>query len=90
VEAAVGAARPGIIYAMPIYEFECGACGERFEELTSADATPNCPRCSGTDVTRLISLVSPTPKIGLRGGDARRSEAKRRDRRERERERRQR
>jgi putative FmdB family regulatory protein len=84
------AARPGIIYAMPIYEFVCAACGARFEELVAPDATPPCPSCAGTEVTRLISLVAPTPRIGLRGGDARRSEAKRRDSRERRRERKQR
>jgi putative FmdB family regulatory protein len=66
---------------MPIYEFRCGGCGEQFEELVAIDATPPCPRCGG-HAERLISLVSPPPKIGLRGGDARRSEAKRRARRE--------
>lgn len=75
---------------MPIYEFECTTCNERFEELTSADATPPCPACGGSEVRRMISLVAPTPKIGLRGRDARRSEAKRYDRRERKRERKQR
>lgn len=73
---------------MPIYEFECGSCGERFEELTSADATPPCPRCAAADARRLISLVAPPLKIGPRGRDARRMEAKRYDRRERQRERR--
>lgn len=73
---------------MPIYDFECGDCGERFEELVRREETPPCPRCSGTRVERRISLVAPTPKIGLRGGDARRSEARRRDRRERAAERR--
>jgi putative FmdB family regulatory protein len=68
---------------MPIYEFACGACGEHFEELTRADATPRCPACGATEAERLISLVAPRPKIGLRGNDARRSEAKRKERRER-------
>lgn len=73
---------------MPIYDFACGACGARFEELVRADATPPCPGCGKADrVERLISLVAPPLKIGLRGRDARRSEAKRYDRRERERER---
>jgi putative FmdB family regulatory protein len=85
-----GAARPGIIYAMPIYEFECAACGARFEELVARDSTPPCPSCASAEVTRLISLVAPTPRVGLRGGDARRSEAKRYDQRERRRERKQR
>jgi putative FmdB family regulatory protein len=71
---------------MPIYEFACAACGTRFEELTRADTTPSCPACGSGEVERLISLVAPTPRIGLRGRDARRSEAKRYDRRERARE----
>ncbi|MFL5782010.1 MAG: FmdB family zinc ribbon protein [Thermoleophilaceae bacterium] len=72
---------------MPIYEFECAVCGARFEELVALDAVPLCPSCGGHEVTRLISLVAPTPRVGLRGGDARRSEAKRYDQRERRRER---
>jgi putative FmdB family regulatory protein len=73
---------------VPIYEFACGRCGESFEELTSAGETPRCPKCSGSDVRRVFSTVSPTPRLGLRGGDARRSEAKRMARRERDAERR--
>ncbi|HKP91343.1 MAG TPA: zinc ribbon domain-containing protein [Thermoleophilaceae bacterium] len=72
---------------MPIYEFACGACGARFEELTRADETPPCPSCGARDgVERQISMPAPTPKIGLRGRDARRSEAQRYDKRERARE----
>ena len=41
--------------SMPIYEYRCRVCGERFEELTSADAAaPACPRC-GADAERLLS-----------------------------------
>jgi putative FmdB family regulatory protein len=67
---------------MPIYEFDCAACGERFDELAKLDETRPCPRCGGSDVERRVSPVS-TLRIGPRGGDARRSEARRRDRRER-------
>jgi putative FmdB family regulatory protein len=67
---------------VPIYEFDCAACGERFEELTKLDETPACPRCDGSEVERRVSPVA-TLRIGLRGGDARRSEARRRDQRER-------
>jgi putative FmdB family regulatory protein len=75
-------------FGVPIYEFDCLSCGAVFEELTKAEATPECPSCGGIDVDRRISLVAPTPRIGLRGGDARRSEARRRDSRERAAERR--
>jgi putative FmdB family regulatory protein len=41
--------------SMPIYEYRCGACGERSEELASADsAAPACPRC-GAETERLFS-----------------------------------
>jgi putative FmdB family regulatory protein len=73
---------------MPIYEFDCAGCGEGFEELVAMGATPACPHCGSREVERRISLVAPRLKIGLRGGDARRSEAKRRASRERAAERR--
>jgi putative FmdB family regulatory protein len=76
------------MFAVPIYEFECTRCGERFEELVKPDETPACPGCGEHDVQRRLSGQFGYLRIGLRGGDARRSEAKRRDRRERERERR--
>ncbi|MEK7330954.1 MAG: zinc ribbon domain-containing protein, partial [Candidatus Eisenbacteria bacterium] len=42
---------------MPIFEYRCTACGERFEALVSrADlATPHCPRCGAARAERLIS-----------------------------------
>jgi putative FmdB family regulatory protein len=41
--------------SMPIYEYRCGSCGERFEELTAADAAaPACRRC-GAETERLLS-----------------------------------
>ena len=70
---------------MPIYEFECQACGERFEELVGADAVPPCPACGG-EARRLLSQIGRPLKFGLRGGDARRSNATRSAREERKRE----
>jgi putative FmdB family regulatory protein len=70
---------------VPIYEFECGACGERFEELVRMGETPPCPACGG-ETRRLLSQVAPTPRIGLRGAAARKSDATRRAREERKRE----
>ena len=42
---------------MPIYEFECTACGERFERLVArpTDGGGACPRCHATDARRLLS-----------------------------------
>jgi len=44
---------------MPVYEYECQICGERFDKLVRSmhqeppDVT--CPACAGTEVRRLIS-----------------------------------
>ena len=43
---------------MPIYEYECSACGNRFEELVYSSAegdTPKCPKCASEEVNRAIS-----------------------------------
>jgi putative FmdB family regulatory protein len=42
---------------MPIYEFACKRCGERFEELVAAreEAELSCPRCGGGDLERRFS-----------------------------------
>lgn len=41
---------------MPIYEYQCRACGERTEILQRLDEAPlaHCPRCGGP-MTKLIS-----------------------------------
>jgi putative FmdB family regulatory protein len=71
---------------VPIYEFRCESCGTTFEELTSAGSVPSCPSCGDPGPRRLLSQVSPTPRIGLRGAAARRSDATRKAREERRRE----
>ena len=42
---------------MPLYEFECLDCGERFEALVlrGSDA-PACPACKSAKLEQLISL----------------------------------
>ena len=42
---------------MPIYEFECPACGHRFERLQKlSDADPTeCPECQGNGVKRRLT-----------------------------------
>lgn len=43
---------------MPLYEYQCSACGCRFEDLVSANApAPACPSCASRDVTRILSNV---------------------------------
>ncbi len=41
---------------MPIYEYLCEPCAERFEELVRAsDPAVACPSCGSTQVERLLS-----------------------------------
>jgi putative FmdB family regulatory protein len=43
---------------MPLYEFTCRACAERFEALVRNGVTPECPACGGHDLERILSLFS--------------------------------
>lgn len=50
---------------MPIYEYRCLDCKRRvsifwpsFSDLENENAVPQCPRCGGTDLSRLISRVA--------------------------------
>ncbi len=47
---------------MPIYEYRCPACGERYEALLSRsdEAAPRCPRCGGTRVEKMLSAFAVT------------------------------
>jgi putative FmdB family regulatory protein len=42
---------------MPTYEYQCDACGERFEKFQSMTAAPirKCPKCGKNKVRRLLS-----------------------------------
>ncbi len=41
---------------VPLYEYQCGKCGHRFEKIepTSASATKKCPKC-GSKAERLLA-----------------------------------
>jgi putative FmdB family regulatory protein len=46
---------------MPIYEYECLACGNRFDKLVrNVEKPPRivCPVCESLDVQRLISQIA--------------------------------
>jgi putative FmdB family regulatory protein len=75
------------IAPVPLYDFLCSGCGHEFEQLVPAGTDrATCPDCGSAEASRRPSPVSPMPRVGLRGGDARRAEAKRRAIRERRRE----
>ncbi|MFO7908621.1 zinc ribbon domain-containing protein [Vreelandella aquamarina] len=44
---------------MPIYEYECKACGQRLEKLQkmSADPLTQCPECHQEALSRLVSAA---------------------------------
>ena len=46
---------------MPLYEYECESCGERFEMLVSArnkDDAPECPVCGSEKTARVPSTFA--------------------------------
>ena len=50
--------------AMPVYEFSCLKCGERFEVMGSyaeREKEHICPKCGSTEVKQAISLFSAAP-----------------------------
>lgn len=65
---------------MPVYEFECEQCGDRFEELAPSDTQSLvCPACGSARTQRLLSLVS-RPGRQPRGPGVRSGESQRRER----------
>jgi putative FmdB family regulatory protein len=41
---------------VPIYEFECGGCGERFDRLVDAGTeSADCPKCETAGAERRLS-----------------------------------
>ncbi len=44
---------------MPIYEFKCLKCCEKFEEIVnSKDISICCPKCDSADTEKLVSSFS--------------------------------
>lgn len=51
---------------MPIYEYQCNECGERFELFVRSSVqrgAPTCPKCGSPKVQKAISL------FGVGGAD---------------------
>ncbi len=50
---------------MPIFEYECKSCRNRFETLViRSNEVICCPQCKGTDVNKLMSACCFTSKGG--------------------------
>ena len=43
---------------MPLYDYECLACGARFEALVRGPAEPECPSCHSSSLEQLLSMFA--------------------------------
>jgi putative FmdB family regulatory protein len=60
---------------VPIYEFRCGACGERFEALVDVDTeATECRVCGTAGARRVPSVPSPPPHLVKSAGSRRKRE----------------
>ncbi len=50
---------------MPIYDYQCRKCGQRFEQLVKAGESPDCPSCGAKKPERFFPLEAnrTTPKM---------------------------
>lgn len=60
---------------MPMYEFDCEECGERFEDLVAAGSeSTECRSCGSVNTARVLSAPSPAWKLVKTPGSARQQE----------------
>jgi putative FmdB family regulatory protein len=60
---------------VPIYEFRCGACGQRFEALVDAGTeTVECRLCGSADTRRVYSAQTAPMSLVKSPGDRRKQE----------------
>jgi putative FmdB family regulatory protein len=50
---------------MPLYEYRCRKCSERFEALVFGKKRPACPKCESRDLEKLLSAFA----VGSKGGN---------------------
>jgi putative FmdB family regulatory protein len=53
---------------MPIYEYECRDCHNRFETLVSSARQPSCPACHGHALDKQLSVFAVSAKSGGSAG----------------------
>jgi putative FmdB family regulatory protein len=62
---------------MPMYEFDCDACGERFEDLVPAGTeTIECRLCGSSETHRVLSVPGAPWKLVKTVGAARQQEVR--------------
>lgn len=63
---------------MPLYDFQCRTCRQRFEQLVKVGEMPSCPSCGGADVLRQFTPMASvsTPKTQERSLAGARSRAR--------------
>ena len=44
---------------MPIFEYICKQCDQRFEKLVQGSAAVECPSCNGTSLEKQLSVFAP-------------------------------
>jgi putative FmdB family regulatory protein len=58
---------------MPIYEYECQKCGNKFDYLVFLSREKNevkCPKCASSDVQRMISKFATKSSEGTSEGNS--------------------
>ncbi len=58
---------------MPLFEYKCRECGERFEKLVGMNPLPGsivCPRCESTEVAKQYSTFATMAASTRNGGAA--------------------
>jgi putative FmdB family regulatory protein len=71
---------------VPLYDFVCARCAERFEARVSEQERPACPVCGAGGAERVPAAFSGPFTTRPQGQDARRSDGARRAREEQRRE----
>ena len=62
---------------MPIYEFVCDRCGERFDALVDiGTSSTECRACGASDTHRVLSTPSPSMHLVKSRGEAGKQERK--------------
>ena len=51
---------------MPLFEYACRKCSERFEALVLSGEKARCPRCGSADLEKLLSAFAARTGPGAR------------------------